>query len=95
MGIVTCIGVAHAQNPIASFEEIEHGGGVEPVGPRDERGRENARLHGKAQVRRQDEARGYALPKEIHSQGGLLDVAAPHEAEVRPGRGTCVSVGII
>ena len=50
-----------------------------------ERGRENARLHGEAQVRRQDGARGHALPKEIHGQGDLLDVAAPHEAEVRPG----------
>ena len=37
------------------------------------------------QVRRQDEARGHALPEEVHGQGDLLDVAAPHEAEVRPG----------
>ena len=55
----------------------------------DERGRENARLHGEAQVRRQDGAGGHALPEEIHSQGDLLDVAAPHEVEVRPGRGSC------
>lgn len=53
------------------------------------RGRENAQLHGEAQVRRQDEARGHAPPKEIHSQGDSLDVTAPHEAEVRPGRGSC------
>ena len=35
MGIVACIGVAYAQKPIASSEEIEHGCGIEPVGPRD------------------------------------------------------------
>ena len=28
-------------------------------------------------------------PKEIHSQRGLVDVAKPHEVEVRPGRGFC------
>lgn len=55
----------------------------------DARGRGNARPHGEAQVRRQDEARGHALPEEIHSQEGLLGVAAPHEVEVRPGRGSC------
>ena len=55
----------------------------------DARGRENASLHGEALVRRQDEARGHAPPKEVHGQGGLLDVAAPHEVEVRPGRGSC------